>query len=187
MQLQELKASKGRCLGSGKAGACVVPLPGDWLLAGPSPEQTPGLSETKQRGFLYWAGPLCCRHCCCSSSTSLGTVPGTGTSSGGEGAIISGLRSVGECVTRPAPCQGLLAGQLHGEGMLCTDPLARPHWLWEEGKAARGGPSAPYNDQEPCGGRGRGVCSQWGCGTDRIRPEARKEKGGSCRLSLHPG
>lgn len=25
-----------------------------------------------------------------------------------------------------APCQGLLVGQLHREGMLCTDPLAMP-------------------------------------------------------------
>lgn len=123
--LQELKAPKGRCPGRGKAGARVVPH-GRLAFGRAFPRADPGLSETRQRGCLYWAGPLCCGHCCRSSFTSLGTIPGTGTSSGGEGTIISGLRSVGECVTRPAPCQGLLVGQLHREGMLCTDPLAMP-------------------------------------------------------------
>lgn len=82
------------------------------------------------------------------------------------------------CVTRPVPCQGLLAGQLARGGLLCTDPLTMSPRLWEDGQAARG-PLSPYGDEGPAGW---GWASQWGCGTDRVRPEARKEKGGPSRV-----
>lgn len=63
--------------------------------------------------------------------------------------------------------------------MLCTDPLAMPPLAvgGREGSERR----APLPHAMIRSLVGGGVCSQWGCGTDRTRPEARKEKGGPSR------
>lgn len=50
-------------------------------------------------------------------------------------------------------------------------------WLWEEGKAVRGGPSAPYNDQEPCGGQGGGGVQSVGLWDRQDQARGQERKG----------
>lgn len=96
------------------------------------PQSKPlGFSETRQTltpwgegmvGLLRLGWPSVGQHCCPSPSALLGTVPSTGTSSGGErDPRFSALRSAGECVSRGPPHAKASWGAAgHGEGMLWT-------------------------------------------------------------------